>query len=695
MLVWGSSELTLTLDRPIDGPVSLAAVRTPDHDVRFAHRVPVVELLAVGGGHAPASPRLDHTTLGGRLRYTGHELVDDGLVVDQETPDGALRARLSLQAHEGVAAFRATVTVTNTSDRPLVLQAVPSWSMSLGVPAGSTGDLPAEWQLVSGRSDWLAENRWSTRSLRADLFPELAEELTGHDPRDAHTASSTGTWSTSGPLPVGLLVSEPWDLAWAWQVEHNGPWATEVAEDTAGWTLTLSGPTERLAGWTCVLAPGASFTSVPATVAVGAGLPGAAAALTAHRRAARREHADNTAMPVVFNDYMNTLDGDPTTDKLLPLVDAAAAVGAEVFCIDAGWYDDSGHWWDSVGEWLPSTTRFPGGLGEVVEHIRAAGMVPGLWLEPEVVGVASPLAGRLPDEAFLLRHGQRVVEHDRYHLDLRHPAAVAHLDAVVDRLVAEFGVGFFKLDYNIDPGAGTDHDSDSLGDGLLGHSRAVLAWLDGVLDRHPTLVLESCSSGAMRADAAILSRSAMQSSSDQQDPWKYPPIAASTPLSVLPEQVANWAYPQPGMSPEQVAFCLVTGLLGRFYLSGYLNRMAPSELALVVEAVEVAKVLRHRIRTSSPVWPTGLPGWTDPTLSLGLRTAEGDLVAVWQRGEAATPVHLHLPHLAGREVDVTVAFPAGLPSWDTSWDHTAGVLTVHAPAPGVGARVFDVVPRPS
>ena len=32
-----------------------------------------------------------------------------------------------------------------------------------------------------------------------------------------------------------------------------------------------------------------------------------------------------------------------------------------------------------------------------------------------------------------------VVEHGRYHLDLRHPRAVAHLDAVVDRLVAELG----------------------------------------------------------------------------------------------------------------------------------------------------------------------------------------------------------------------------------------------------------------
>ena len=44
-------------------------------------------------------------------------------------------------------------------------------------------------------------------------------------------------------------------------------------------------------------------------------------------------------------------------------------------------------WWDSAGDWKPSSSRFPGGLSEVLEHIRAAGMVPGLWLEPEVAGV--------------------------------------------------------------------------------------------------------------------------------------------------------------------------------------------------------------------------------------------------------------------------------------------------------------------
>src|SRR4051794_41159784 len=215
------------------------------------------------------------------------------------------------------------------------------------------------------------------------------------------------------------------------------------------------------------------------------GLEDAAAALTEHRRRSRRPHPDHDALPVVFNDFLNCLMADPSTERPLPLVDAAAAAGAEVFCIDAGWYDDADGWWDAVGEWRASTRRFPHGLEEVIDRIRDAGMVPGLWLEPEVVGVRSPVARRLPDEAFFARAGARVTEWGRHQLDLRHPAAVAHLDEVVERLVSTFGIGYLKLDYNIDIGSGTETGAETASAGLLGHNRAQLAWLESLLDRHP------------------------------------------------------------------------------------------------------------------------------------------------------------------------------------------------------------------
>jgi alpha-galactosidase len=146
-----------------------------------------------------------------------------------------------------------------------------------------------------------------------------------------------------------------------------------------------------------------------------------------------------------------------------------------------------------------------------------------------------------------------VTEHGRHHLDLRHPAVVKFLDETVDFLVADLGIGYLKLDYNIRIDPGTEANGESAGAGLLGHNRALLGWLDRVMDRHPGLTIENCASGGMRADYAMLSRLQLQSTSDQQDPLRYPAIAAAAMAAVTPEQAGIWAYPQSAYSQEQNA----------------------------------------------------------------------------------------------------------------------------------------------
>ena len=118
---------------------------------------------------------------------------------------------------------------------------------------------------------------------------------------------------------------------------------------------------------------------------------------------------------------MNCLFGDPTTEKELPLIDKAAEAGCEYYCVDCGWYAD-GPWWDYVGEWLPSKERFPNGLEEVMDYIRGKGMIPGVWLEIEVMGLKCPKADRVPDDWYFIRHGKKVSDRSRYQLDFRNPA---------------------------------------------------------------------------------------------------------------------------------------------------------------------------------------------------------------------------------------------------------------------------------
>ena len=160
---------------------------------------------------------------------------------------------------------------------------------------------------------------------------------------------------------------------------------------------------------------------------------------------------------MIFNDYMNTLMGDPTTERLLPLIDAAAGGRRRVLLHRRRLVRRQRRgWWDTVGAWRPSHHGSPAASPRCSTASRAPAWCPACGSNPRSSGVNSPAAGTLPDEAFFQRDGQRLVEHGRYHLDLRHPAAVAHLDEVVDRLVDDLGVGYFKLDYNINPGPGTD-----------------------------------------------------------------------------------------------------------------------------------------------------------------------------------------------------------------------------------------------
>ncbi|USQ86189.1 alpha-galactosidase [Streptomyces phaeoluteigriseus] len=701
---WGSEALSLLLSRDAEGEVRLLTVgdeaslpdpvSEPDLCARLAGAVlPLVEIQTTDTGRLGTSgKRHVDGAVTRRLRYVTHD--DDH---DPATGARTLRVRLA----DGVSGLRVTAVyrlhgdspvlhaealVENAGDRTQALEYVSSL-----VLANLAHRLPSGRSWEDGLSLWTAANPWSGefRWTRATLAERglydvgmVAYGQTGSKNRVSLTSS--GSWSSSEYLPMGGLEESGTGRALAWQIEHNGSWHAEIGDRLGDVYVALSGPTDREHQWRRHLAPGESFRTVPVALAVvpRGGFIDAVAALTNHRRATRRRHPDHDRLPVVFNDFMNSLMGEPSTGVLLPLVDAAAEAGAEYFCIDAGWYDAEPPgavgpggvpgWWDSVGEWQESAPRFPGGLGEVMDRIRGAGMVPGLWLEPEVVGVRSPVAAELPEEAFFRRDGVRVVEWGRHQLDLRHPAARAHLDSVVDRLVRDYGVGYLKLDYNIDIGAGTD-GGDSPGDGLLGHNRAHLAWLDGVLDRHPTLVLESCAAGGSRTDHAMLSRLPVHSVTDQQDFRLLPAIAAAAPTAVTPEQGAVWACPQPEHTEAELGMVMVSALLGRVHLSGRPDLLSPAQLAVVRRAVDVYKEYRHLLPGAVPRWPLGLPRWRDGWLALALTAADGTtLLAVWRRDGAPAGTTVPLPWIeAGAEPRVLFAAGAG-PT--LRWDSCAGAL---------------------
>jgi len=189
----------------------------------------------------------------------------------------------------------------------------------------------------------------------------------------------------------------------------------------------------------------------------------------------------------------------------------------------------------------------------------------------------------------------------------------------------------------------------------------------------------------------MLSRLHMQSTSDQQDPVLSATIAAAAPAAMLPEQAGNWAYPAPTMDPELFTLSLVNGVLGRMYLSGYLNEMSSSQRAVVGDAITAHRQVLDVVEGSVPVWPLGLPAWEDPWVALGLHTASGDLyLSVWSLPGASASVSLPLPAFAGQTVVVEPLFPTALGSWSVAWDAASGSLEVANGGSAPTARVLRV-----
>jgi alpha-galactosidase len=721
---WNTSSFALRFLADDDGPVRLVDIGEDSSSFSASYdraHQPLVEVMSAQFGNEPGgnSGRHNGTHLGSALRYVRHdESTTDGidrLVIEQSDPATGLTCLSTFDAMSGVPAVRTTTTVSITPGKPaLLLWAVTSFATGACISV-DINDLDV-W---SARSTWAAENRWSAQPLRPAGLIATRATARGETCRGAIAFVSTSTWSSGTHLPAGAVQHRNTGLTLAWQIEHNGPWIWEagerpnysgqldnlpVGEEQAagppaeshpadGAYVAVLGPTDALHHWSYTLDAETSFTSIPVTFTVADSFDTAFGRLAAHRRVARRSHPQNDALPVIFNDYMNTLEGDPTEAKLLPLIDAAAEVGCDYFCIDAGWYDDSAGWWAAVGDWVPSTVRFPRGLAFVLDRIRSKGMTPGLWLEPEVVGVNSLAASALPDSAFLQRSGVRIRERDRYFLDLRSEDARTHLDQAVNRLVTDLGVGYFKLDYNVTPGAGTDTRAPSVGHGLLEHNRALLTWLDSVLDRHPDLILENCGSGALRSDFAMLSHLQLQSTSDQQDPVLYPAIAVGALVHILPEQAANWSFPQSTMPHEMIAFNMCTGLAGRLYQAGLLDRMTPEQLALVAAGVQTHKDTRSLLSQSTVRFPTGVPSWNDDWVTVAFCGSQEDYLIAWRQAHAAPEVSLKLPHLADADVEVTQIYPPveTLTEWTTV--RTSTGLTLKATEGVAAARMLRVKHR--
>lgn len=574
------------------------------------------------GENAPERRGYKHNAGTVKLSYDEREEYQNNFGKKVEfhlSAENGLEVIYHLQFYIDLSIVRSWVTVINQGTEAIGLEYISSF-LYHGLCKNGTQPYWQKSDVYIPYNSWCTEAQWKKFDLE-DLGLNRMLMHGYHCSGDGFTRysyGSFGSWSSAEHLPMGYLSDRETNETYFWQIESSCGWHAEYGTTNQNHLyIALSGPTENEGHWWKNLLPGQQFTTVTAAFGVvEGGIDKATAELTQYRRLIRRLNQDNLKLHIVFNDYMNCLNGDPTEEKEFEIIDRAAALGCEYYCMDAGWYD-KGFWWNRVGEWKESPERFPNGLKKVFDYARSKGLKPGVWVEIEVMGTACPIADTLPDNWFFQHHGKRYIERDRYLLDFRNPEVQAYTAHVIERLIHDYGLEFFKIDYNVTTGIGTDYQSDSFGDGLLEHVRCLHQWYDNLYAKYPNLIIENCGSGGQRMDYGMLQRQSLQSTSDQTDYLYNSYIAANVASAVTPEQAGMWVYPYQD-NPEHVIYNMVNGLLLRPYMSGLIWSLSDACMELLKEGISLYKTIRQDIRQGVPFFPLGFANIKDSALAYGL-----------------------------------------------------------------------------
>ncbi|MFN3972047.1 MAG: alpha-galactosidase [Gemmobacter sp.] len=182
-----------------------------------------------------------------------------------------------------------------------------------------------------------------------------------------------------------------------------------------------------------------------------------------------------------------------TLATLADIATRAAALGAERFVLDDGWFGRRDDDTTSLGDWQVDRRKWPDGLAPLIAHVHAVGMTFGLWVEPEMVNPDSDLYRAHPDWA--LGPPDQTLGRHQMVLDIARAEVRDYLFEALDALLREYPIDYLKWDHNrLLPVVDT------------AQTHGLYTLLDRLRAAHPDTEIESCASGGGRIDAGILAR---------------------------------------------------------------------------------------------------------------------------------------------------------------------------------------------
>lgn len=187
--------------------------------------------------------------------------------------------------------------------------------------------------------------------------------------------------------------------------------------------------------------------------------------------------------------------------------------------LDDGWFgkredDNSG-----LGDWFVNEKKLGGSLKELGEEIHRLGMKFGLWFEPEMVSEDSDLYRAHPDWAFAIPGRQPTRSRNQLVLDMAREDVREYLLKNITDILEHAPIDYVKWDVNRSVCDIYSHVYEGSRNGEIYHRfiLGVYELLEKLLERFPDLLIEGCSGGGGRFDAAMLYYSPQIWCSDNTD----------------------------------------------------------------------------------------------------------------------------------------------------------------------------------
>ncbi|HZT76569.1 MAG TPA: glycoside hydrolase family 36 protein [Vicinamibacterales bacterium] len=371
-----------------------------------------------------------------------------------------------------------------------------TWTTYASTGSASIADLNA-WQVTipAGAIHWVS----GLQGDNADVDANTAFTR-GQQTLDVGAALTLGAQGRASEQTVPwFAVDGPKDEFYA-ALMWSGAWSLTIVRQPAGLRVTYGLPP-----MTTAVSGSIDGAHVVFGVAPG-GLAQASAALRSYVLAGIR--GGRALRPLVtYNTWFayGTEIDEPTLEAEM---DRVAALGVELFVVDAGWYEGAGasgpfDFDSGLGSWTPDAARFPNGLRPLRDYAHTLGMQFGIWVEPERVNLSLVGAPGI-EEAWLATSGGEYGSDHAAQLCLTVPAARQYILDRLTTLIDAVQPDYLKWDNNMWVNCDRDGHGHGATDGNFAHVTALYQILATLRDQYPNLLIENVSGGGNRLDLGML-----------------------------------------------------------------------------------------------------------------------------------------------------------------------------------------------